>query len=79
MGQDLPLMTLPGNHEAEDHSPGCIINADCRDGLRNFTAYNARFRMPSPESDGSLNMWSSFNAGPVHFVSMDLETGYPGR
>lgn len=34
--------------------------------------------MPSPESKGTLNMHYSFNYGPVHFVSIDTETGYPG-
>lgn len=46
--------------------------------LSNFTAYNARFRMPSPESNGTLNMWHSFNYGPVHFISIDTETGFEG-
>jgi hypothetical protein len=78
IAQQVPLMTLPGNHEAEDHSPQCLLSEECRDSLSNFTAYNTRFRMPSSESGGALNMYSSFNAGPVHFISMDLETGYPG-
>jgi hypothetical protein len=34
--------------------------------------------MPSQESGGVLNMWHSFNYGPVHFVAMDLETGFEG-
>jgi len=78
LAQNVPIMTLPGNHEAEDHSPGCLASSACRNGLSNFTAYNTRFRMPSPESNGALNMYSSFDAGPVHFVSMDLETGFSG-
>jgi hypothetical protein len=27
--------------------------------LSNFTAYNSRFRMPSEESGGVMNMWHS--------------------
>lgn len=46
--------------------------------LSNFSAYNARFKMPSDPSGGNSNMWYSFDAGPVHFVSLDLETAYPG-
>jgi hypothetical protein len=34
--------------------------------------------MPSPESNGTLNMWYSFNYGPVHFISLDTETAFPG-
>ena len=37
-----------------------------------------RFKMPSEPTGGNSNMWYSFNAGPVHFVSLDLETAYPG-
>merc|ERR1719502_2508414 len=25
-----------------------------------------------------MNMWHSFNYGPVHFIALDLETGFPG-
>jgi hypothetical protein len=41
---------LPGNHEGECHSPICLLNDKYKEALRNFTAYNARFRMPAPES-----------------------------
>lgn len=34
--------------------------------------------MPSEESGGIMNMHYSFNYGPVHFISIDTETGYPG-
>lgn len=69
-----PYMTLPGNHEAECHDPSCVFHLS---HLSNFTAYNARFRMPSEESGGVESMWYSFNYGPVHFVMMDTETDYP--
>ena len=69
--------------------PSCFCKADCHDwscltnwtrgkALSNFSAYNARFKMPSGPSGGNSNMWYSFDAGPVHFVSLDLETAYPG-
>jgi hypothetical protein len=34
--------------------------------------------MPSESSGGVLNMWYSFNYGPVHFVQINTETDYPG-
>jgi hypothetical protein len=75
----LPYMTAPGNHEAECHDPACLADADRRAKLSNFTAYNTRFRMPSKESNsGAMNMHFSFNYGPVHYISIDTETGYPG-
>ena len=74
----IPWMTTPGNHEADCHSPACLLSRHKRDKLSNFTAYNSRFRMPSEESGGVMNMWHSFNYGPVHVVAMDLETGFPG-
>lgn len=74
----LPYMVTPGNHEADCHDPSCLTSAERREKLSNFTAYNHRFRMPSAESGGVLNMHYSFNYGPVHFISIDTETGYPG-
>ena len=74
----VPWMVLPGNHEADCHSPACLLSSEYRAALSNFSAYSARFRMPSAESGGAANQWYSFDAGPVHFVSLDLETGYPG-
>eukprot|EP00604_Paraphysomonas_vestita_P000695 CAMPEP_0174824414 /NCGR_PEP_ID=MMETSP1107-20130205/34085_1 /TAXON_ID=36770 /ORGANISM="Paraphysomonas vestita, Strain GFlagA" /LENGTH=284 /DNA_ID=CAMNT_0016051629 /DNA_START=614 /DNA_END=1471 /DNA_ORIENTATION=- len=71
-------MTAVGNHEVECHDPDCLLDPIKKKKLSNFTAYNARFRMPSPESNGALNMHFSFNYGPVHFISIDTETGYPG-
>jgi hypothetical protein len=58
--------------------PACLVDPEKRTKLSNFTAYNTRFRMPSPESKGALNMHFSFNFGPVHFISIDTETGFPG-
>eukprot|EP01052_Picozoa_sp_SAG31_P016686 SAG31_NODE_1114_length_9852_cov_2.761509_6_plen_258_part_00 len=43
----------------------------------NFTAFNARWHMPSQSSGGALNMWYSWNYGPVHFVSINTETDFP--
>lgn len=75
----LPYMVAPGNHEAECHDPACLASKERREKLSNFSAYNTRFRMPSPESgSGALNMHYSFNFGPVHFISIDTETGFPG-
>jgi acid phosphatase type 7 len=74
----VPYMVAPGNHEADCHDPACLISKDKREKLSNFTAYNNRFRMPSPESDGVMNMWYSFNYGNVHFISVNTETDYPG-
>jgi hypothetical protein len=65
-----------GNHEADCHDPACLLSSEKREKLSNFTAYNNRFRMPSPESNGVLNMHYSFNYGNIHFVSLDTETGY---
>jgi len=72
-----PYMVLPGNHESECHSPNCVANRGHREALRNFSAFNARWSMPSKESDGVLSMWYSFDYGPIHFVSLNTETDFP--
>eukprot|EP00941_MAST-03F_sp_MAST-3F-sp1_P002835 g2835.t1 len=72
-----PYMVAVGNHEASCHSPACMIHSDIRHALSNFTAYNSRFNMPSLESNGSLNMWYSFNYGPIHFIVINTETDFP--
>jgi hypothetical protein len=54
------------------------MSKERREKLSNFTSYNGRFRMPSKESGGVLNMHYSFNYGNVHFISIDSETGFPG-
>ncbi|GMF36894.1 unnamed protein product [Phytophthora lilii] len=35
-------------------------------------------QMPSKEAGGVLNMWYSFDHGPIHFTSISAETDYPG-
>jgi len=73
-----PYMVVPGNHDIECHDPSCLFDSNRRNKLSNFSAYNSRFRMPSPESNGVLNMYYSWNYGPIHFISIDTETGFPG-
>ncbi|KAF1319101.1 Acid phosphatase, partial [Globisporangium splendens] len=74
--KQLPYMVLVGNHEAECHSPACIISSTKRASLGFYNAYNARFKMPSAESGGVKNMWYSFEYGPIHFTSISSETDY---
>ena len=76
----MPYMVSPGNHESECHSPVCLAEEKRAQALSNFTAFNSRWRMPSEESGGhpGSNMWYSWNYGPVHFVSLDTETDWPG-
>ncbi|OQR96001.1 iron/zinc purple acid phosphatase-like protein [Achlya hypogyna] len=74
----VPYMTTVGNHEAECYSPACVYSAAKQAQLSNYSAYNTRFRMPSAESNGSHNMWYSWNHGPVHFVSVSSETDFVG-
>ncbi|KAJ8602646.1 hypothetical protein CTAYLR_004117 [Chrysophaeum taylorii] len=73
----IPWMVAPGNHEAECHSPACRVSWTRRESLRNFSAYQSRFRMPSEESGGSGNMWYSFEYGPLHIAVVNTETDYP--
>jgi len=40
--------------------------------------YNARWAMPSTESGGVMNMWYSFDYGPVHFIAANTETDFDG-
>ncbi|KAA0149341.1 hypothetical protein FNF27_05155 [Cafeteria roenbergensis] len=75
-----PFMTAPGNHEAECHSPACLLDEHRKESLHNFSAYTHRFRMPSAESlpsPGTLNQWYSYTMGPVRFIHHDSETSYP--
>ena len=44
--------------------------------IRNFTAYQNRFRMPGAETGGVGNFWYSFDYGLAHFVSLDGETDF---
>ena len=76
----MPYMVSVGNHESECHSAVCIAELKTALALSNFSAYNTRWRMPSEESGGhpGSNMWYSWNYGPVHFVSVNTETDFPG-
>eukprot|EP00937_MAST-01D_sp_MAST-1D-sp2_P006073 g6073.t1 len=75
----VPYMVAPGNHESECHSPACLASSTFRTALSNFSAYNARWRMPGAESGGrGGSMWSSFNYGLAHFVSWNSETDFDG-
>jgi hypothetical protein len=71
-----PYMVAPGNHEYHCGQESCYPQT------QNFTAYNARFKMPSFASGGATghgrNMWYSFNYGNVHYVVIDTETDFPG-
>jgi acid phosphatase type 7 len=53
------------------------VDSAKRDAVANFTAYNHRFRMPSAGSNGTMNMWYSFEYGSVHFTMFSAETDYP--
>lgn len=66
-----PYMVSPGNHDISCHS---IWDLGCGINFRNFTAFNSRFKMPT---NGSKNMWYSFNFGPIHFISINTESDYP--
>ena len=74
-----PYHTAVGNHESECHDAVCITEKK-KYGLplSNFTAYNARWHMPSAESGGRASMWYSYNYGPVHFLILNTETDFPG-
>jgi|UniRef100_K3WNF5 hypothetical protein len=72
----MPYMVVVGNHEAECHSPACSDSNYRLNSLGNYTAYNTRFKMPSVESGGALNMWHSFNHGPIHFTSVSTESDF---
>eukprot|EP00928_Gymnodinium_smaydae_P040430 TRINITY_DN27420_c0_g1_i1.p1 TRINITY_DN27420_c0_g1~~TRINITY_DN27420_c0_g1_i1.p1 ORF type:complete len:543 (-),score=65.11 TRINITY_DN27420_c0_g1_i1:128-1720(-) len=73
-----PYMVAVGNHESECHSTACLAGTDIKRSLSNFTAYNTRWAMPSPESGGVLNMWYSFDYASVHFVVINTETDFHG-
>jgi hypothetical protein len=73
----MAYMVVVGNHEAECHSPTCLLSESKKNQLGNYTAFNARFRMPSAESGGVLNMWYSFDYASVHFTTISSETDFP--
>jgi len=76
----VPYLVTPGNHDVTCRYTG---DAGCPDALRNFTAYNARWRMPGfdapqksrPHANG--NMWYSFTYGNIRFISINTESDYP--
>ena len=74
----VPYMVSPGNHDSECHSPQCVADPFIGRQLGNFSAYTARWKMPSASSKGVANMWYSWNYGPIHFVSINTETDFPG-
>lgn len=74
----VPYMVSPGNHESECHSPACQVSSDIKHSLSNFSAFNARWNMPSKESGGVANMWYSFDYASVHWVSINTETDFAG-
>eukprot|EP01018_Ginkgo_biloba_P032485 Gb_10273 [translate_table: standard] len=53
----VPMMVLGGNHDIEP-----------QDGGVTFSAYTARFAVPSDESCSNNALYYSFNAGGTHFV-----------
>ncbi len=75
----LPYMVSVGNHESECHSPYCLFHLESHGWkLNNFTAYNARWHMPSAESNGAMSMWHAFQYAGVRFISLNTETDFPG-
>jgi len=53
----VPYQVCAGNHESNYE----------------FSHYKARFHMPGEESKSNTNLYSSFNVGSVHFISIDTE------
>ena len=76
--KNIPYMVAVGNHEAECYSPICLVSQYKQERLGNYSAYNARFRMPSKESNGIQNMWYSFDHGPLHIITISSETDFEG-
>ncbi|KAE9281789.1 hypothetical protein PF008_g27795 [Phytophthora fragariae] len=74
--RQMAYMVMVGNHEAECHSPTCLLSKSKKDQLGNYSAFNSRFRMTSAESGGVLNMWYSYEYGTVHFTTLSTETDY---
>ena len=64
-------MVTPGNHDVSCHVTG---DHGCPEEERNFSQFNARYKMPSYPHDH--NLWYSFDIGPVHFVSIDTESDF---
>ena len=53
----IPYQVAAGNHEA----------------AYNFSHYRERFEMPNIDSGSPTPLYSSFNVGPIHFISLDVE------
>ena len=66
-----PYMVTPGNHDVSCHVTG---DHGCPKEERNFSQFNARYKMPSYPHDH--NLWYSFDIGSVHFVSIDTESDF---
>jgi len=64
MSAKIPWMVIPGNHENEFF-------------LQGFTAYQARFSMPSASSNpASKNLFWSINYSWAHIVALSTESAY---
>ncbi|KAF1787783.1 Metallo-dependent phosphatase-like [Phytophthora cactorum] len=63
----MAYMVLVGNHEAECHSPACLLSDKKLNQLGNYSAFNARFRMPSPESGDDATYTNP--KAPVYVIS----------
>lgn len=79
----LASAVLPAGHTTgQVQAPGeYLTSSDAveagADSAWNFTAFDARFAMPSRRSGGSASMWYSVTLGSAHFVSIDTETDFP--
>jgi acid phosphatase type 7 len=70
----VPFMVIPGNH---DVSCSSVTSVGCNAKLTNFTAFNARYSMPSAPSGGVANLWWSMSFGLATLVNVNTETDYP--
>eukprot|EP00756_Hemistasia_phaeocysticola_P020715 Hpha_TRINITY_DN15735_c0_g1::TRINITY_DN15735_c0_g1_i1::g.41931::m.41931 len=66
-----PYMVSPGNHDVTCH---VTDDLGCPQQQRNFSAFNARYTMPSKHPH---NMWYSYDFHSVHFVSISTESDFP--
>lgn len=71
-----PYLAAPGNHES---------SCRCLDihKTRNFEVFKRKFLFAgsastNPARGSGDNMWYSVDVGPVHWLSLSTETGYPG-
>ncbi|KAH9287762.1 hypothetical protein KI387_031879, partial [Taxus chinensis] len=61
----VPMMVIEGNHEIEPQAGGA-----------NFTAYKARFAVPSQECSSNSSFYYSFNMGGIHFIMLGAYVNY---